>query len=81
MEHIFDNVNEMVGTGTIFSNKKNKPVLHMHIACGRESSTVTGCVRKGVKTWYVLEIILFELLDTKASRTLDSVTGFELLQP
>jgi len=81
MEHILDNVNEVVGTGTIFPNKENKPVLHMHIACGREGSTVTGCIRKGVKTWHVLEVILFELIDSKACRALDSATGFELLQP
>jgi len=81
MKHILDNVNEIVGTGTIFPDKRSKPVLHMHIACGRQASTVTGCVRKGVKTWHVLEVILFELIDTTAARVLDSATGFELLTP
>jgi len=81
MEHILDNVNEVVGTGTIFPNEEGKPILHMHIACGRQASTVTGCVRKGIKTWHVLEVILFELVDTTAVRALDSITGFELLKP
>ena len=81
MKHILNNVHEAAGTGTIFPNKEGKPILHMHIACGRKSSTATGCVRKGVKTWHILEVILFELLDSKASRVLDSTTGFELLQP
>jgi predicted DNA-binding protein with PD1-like motif len=81
MEYILDNVHEIVGTGTIFPDKENKPVLHMHIACGRKTSTVTGCVRRGVKTWHVLEVILFELIDTTAVRVLDPVTGFELLNP
>jgi len=81
MEHLLDNVHEVAGTGTIFPDKKGKPILHMHIACGRKSSTVTGCVRRGVRTWHVLEIILFELTDTKAIRSLDPVTGFELLNP
>lgn len=81
MEHILDNVNEVVGTGTIFPNEEGKPILHMHIACGRQASTVTGCVRKGIKTWHVLEVILFELVDTTALRALDSITGFELLKP
>jgi predicted DNA-binding protein with PD1-like motif len=81
MEQILDNVNEIVGTGTIFPNDKGDPVLHMHVACGRQASTVTGCVRKGVKTWHVLEVILFELVDTTAVRALDPVTGFELLRP
>jgi len=81
MEHILDNVNEIVGTGTIFPNEKGEPILHMHIACGRQASTVTGCVRKGVKAWYILEVILFELIDTGAVRALDPVTGFDLLNP
>jgi predicted DNA-binding protein with PD1-like motif len=81
MEYILDNVNETAGAGTIFPDEKGNPALHMHIACGRESSTVTGCIRKGVKAWHVLEVILFELVDTTASRALDSVTGFELLKP
>ncbi len=81
MEHVLDNVNEIAGTGTIFPDKKGNPVLHMHIACGREESTVTGCIRRGVKAWHVLEVILFELVDSSAVRALDSVTGFELLQP
>lgn len=81
MEHILNNVYEIAGSGTIFPDEKGNPTLHMHIACGRKSSTVTGCVRKGVKAWHVLEIILFELVDTTAVRVLDPVTGFELLQP
>ena len=78
MEYILDNVREMAGTGTIFPNERGEPVLHMHIACGRESSTVTGCIREGVKTWHIGEVILFELIDTGAVRSPDPVTGFEL---
>jgi len=81
MEHILDNVHEIAGTGTIFSNEKDKPVLHMHMACGRETSSVTGCVRKGVKVWHIMEVILFELVDTTAVRAFDPTTGFELLRP
>ncbi|MEA3560971.1 MAG: PPC domain-containing DNA-binding protein [Candidatus Omnitrophota bacterium] len=81
MEYILDNVNEVAGTGTIFPDGKGNPALHMHIACGRKSSTVTGCIRRGVKAWHVLEVILFELVGTTAVRALDRVTGFELLKP
>jgi len=81
MEHILDNVHEIAGTGTIFPNEKGKPVLHMHMACGRKTSSVTGCVRKGVKVWHVMEVILFELVDTIAVRAFDPTTGFELLRP
>ncbi len=81
MEHILDNVNEIAGVGTIFPDENGNPALHMHIACGRKSSTVTGCVRKGVRAWHILEVTLFELVDTTALRAFDSTTGFELLQP
>src|SRR6056297_110286 len=81
MEHILNHVNEIVGTGTIFPNEKGEPKLHMHIACGRGESTVTGCIRNGVKTWHILEVILFELIETGAVRVLDPTTGFELLNP
>jgi predicted DNA-binding protein with PD1-like motif len=81
MEHVLADVSEIAGTGTIFPNEKGEPVLHMHAACGREESTVTGCVRKGVKTWHVMEVILFELVGSEAVRRLDTTTGFELLKP
>ena len=81
MHIILDNVHEMAGTGTLFPNEKGEPVLHMHAACGRDGSTVTGCVREGVKVWHVMEVILFELAGSSAIRSLDSITGFELLQP
>ena len=81
LEHVLDNVYETVGTGTIFPNENGDPVLHMHIASGRQSDTVTGCVRRGVKTWQVLEVIMVELLGTKAKRVFDPVTGFGLLNP
>lgn len=81
MGHVLDDVYEISGVGTIFPDKDYNPVLHMHIACGREESTVTGCVRRGVKVWHLLEIILFELLDSSASRVFDVHMGFDLLEP
>jgi predicted DNA-binding protein with PD1-like motif len=81
MEHILAGTCESTGVGTIFPGAEGKPVLHMHIACGRKDSTVTGCVRRGVKVWQVMELILWELTGTDAKRVMDSNTGFELLQP
>jgi predicted DNA-binding protein with PD1-like motif len=81
MEHVLDNVHEIAGVGTIFPDKAGKPVLHMHIAGGRKDRAVTGCVRRGVKVWQVLEVIISELVDTRAHRAFDENTGFELLEP
>lgn len=81
MERVLDDVHEVTGTGTIFPGPGGSPAVHLHLACGREWATVTGCVRKGVKVWQVMEVIIFELVGTAASRTMDPETGFELLQP
>jgi hypothetical protein len=39
-------------------------MLHMHMACGRNTDTITGCIRNGVTVWQVIEPDLgFNLLD------------------
>jgi predicted DNA-binding protein with PD1-like motif len=81
MEYVLKEVHEITGTGTIFKNEKGEPKLHMHIAGGRKDTTKTGCVRRGLKVWHVLEVILVELKGAKAMRKLDKKTGFELLEP
>lgn len=81
MTQVLANVHEAAGTGTLFPDKDGKPVLHMHMACGRNNDSVTGCVRAGVKVWHVMEVVLFELINSSAKRSYDEVTGFELLSP
>ena len=81
MEIMLDDVHEIAGTGTIFPDESGKAVLHLHAACGRKDKTHTGCIRRGMKVWHVGEVIIFEILETKALRKKDAVTGFELLEP
>ncbi len=81
MVQVLDNVHEIAGVGTLFPDVKGNPFLHLHMACGREGDALAGCARLGVKVWHVMEVILFELLDTTARRVLDPETGFELLKP
>ncbi len=81
MTHELYDAHEITGTGTIFPDDEGNPILHLHMACGREESTVTGCIRTGVNVWHVMEVILTELLDNKATRQLDQKTGFKLLIP
>jgi len=81
MEYILSEVHEITGTGTVFVNEQGEPKLHMHVAGGRKETTKTGCVRKGLKVWHIMEIVLVELTDTKAMRKFDKETGFELLEP
>ena len=81
MDILLDDVYEIAGVGTIFPNSQDKPILHMHISCGRKKKSVTGCVRRGVKVWHVMEIIIWELKNSTARRVFEKSTGFELMQP
>ena len=72
-------IREVAGCGTIFPDENGEPILHMHMACGRGTDTTTGCVRSGVKTWLVLEIVIREIIAPYAVRRLDPKTGFKLL--
>ncbi|MGB5158324.1 PPC domain-containing DNA-binding protein [Desulfobacterium sp. N47] len=81
MEHVLENVHEITGTGTLFPDDNGNPVIHMHIACGRNADTITGCVRNGIKVWQIMEVIIFELVDTTGKRVIDPGLGFKLLNP
>jgi predicted DNA-binding protein with PD1-like motif len=81
MTYELDNIHEIVGTGTLFPDEEGNPTLHLHMAAGRKDSTITGCVRSGVKIWKVGEVVLIELLDTTALRKMEPTLGFKLLQP
>ncbi len=81
MEHMLENAHEVSGSGTLFADEDGHPMLHMHMACGRRDKTTTGCIRAGVKVWHVMEVVLFELLDTTARRAVEEPLGIMLLQP
>lgn len=80
MGHTLEDVHEVTGSGTLFPDDEGNPVLHMHMACGRNQATVTGCIRDGVKVWHIMEVVMTELIDTKAVRRFDEATGFKLLE-
>jgi len=81
MEHVLDNVREVAGVGTLFPDEAGRPMVHLHMACGREADTVTGCIRTGVRVWQVLEVVMLELVNTNSARVLDADLGFNLLEP
>ena len=81
MQHALENAHEVTGTGTIFPDAQGRPLLHMHMACGRKGTTVTGCIREGVKVWHIMEVILFELLDSTAKRVVEAPLDLKFLQP
>ncbi len=81
MSHTLSDVHEITGTGTIFPDGEGNPVLHLHMACGRDGETKTGCIRQGITVWQVMEVVLFELLEAGAKRVPDADLGFLVLKP
>jgi predicted DNA-binding protein with PD1-like motif len=76
-----DGVHEVVGVGVLAPDRNGKPSLHIHAALGRAGRTITGCLRTGVKTWLVGEVILYEILGADVARLPHKESGFELLTP
>lgn len=79
--HTLETTHEITGTGTLFPDDTGEPMLHMHLSCGHQDKTITGCIREGIIVWQVVEVVLFELLDSSAKRMPDPETGFKLLSP
>ena len=76
-----DGAHEVVGVGVLAPDEDGKPVLHIHAALGRSGQTMSGCLRPGVETWLVGEVVLYEILGVKAVRVRDAESGFSLLEP
>ena len=75
-----DGAHEVIGVGVLAPGEDGKPTLHIHAALGRAGQTMTGCLRHGVTTWLVGEVILHEILSKDVARIKDEQSGFELLE-
>jgi len=75
-----DGAHEVMAVGIIAPDKTGKPVLHVHGSLGRSGKATTGCLRPGVSTWTVGEVVICEILGATAVRELDEKTKFELLK-
>jgi predicted DNA-binding protein with PD1-like motif len=76
---VLHDVHVAAGAGTIFPDESGRPVLHLHAAFGRDDRVTAGCIRSGVRTWVVAEVVVIELTGSEATRRVDAATGFELL--
>ncbi len=74
-----DGAHEVLGVGILAPNEDGKPVLHIHAALGRSGQTMSGCLRPGVTTWLVGEVILYEVIGVDIARVRDEESGFVLL--
>ncbi len=70
---------EVLGMGTIFVNSKG-PQIHIHSAMGKKLKTLTGCIRGKSEVFRVVEAIVYELKNVKATKQFDAKTGLNLLK-
>jgi len=77
--YILSGVHEIMGVGTLFPNESGNPVLHMHVAAGREGNASVGCSRAGVEIWLIGEVVILEIKGVHGERKLDRKSGFGLL--
>jgi len=75
----FKNGWEVMGIGTIFTNKTG-PQIHIHGSMGKKKKTFTGCIREKSKIFLVIEAVVFEIKGLKATKEIDPKTGLNLLQ-
>lgn len=80
LERVLRGVHEMAGVGTLFPDTSGRPTLHLHAAFGRDDRVTAGCIRLGVATWVIGEVVIIELTGSAALRRVDPLTGFELLE-
>jgi len=74
----FGDGREILGIATIFSDEA-EPIIHLHTSIGRGEETWTGCLRKDTQVYLVVEVIILEVINSEALRTLDALTGMNLL--
>ncbi|MEW6519223.1 MAG: PPC domain-containing DNA-binding protein [Thermodesulfobacteriota bacterium] len=70
---------ETLGSGSIYRDENDEPRIHLHAALGHHGDTITGCVRKGSRTYLLLEVILFEIAGFAASRPWSADKGFNIV--
>jgi uncharacterized protein len=75
-----DGAHEVLGIGTLAPGEDGRPVLHIHASLGRCGQTLTGCLRPGVDTWLVGEVIIYEITGVEVKRVMDKKSGFALLE-
>jgi len=75
-----EEAHEVLGVGVIAPDADEKPVMHIHASLGRGPAAKTGCLRPGVNTWLVGEVVIYELAELKASRKVNADAGFALLE-
>ena len=70
----FDDVRQIVGAGNIFL-ENGAPEIHLHAVAGGSGGVTSGCIRKEVETFMVLEVFIIET-DINAERVVNEKFGY-----
>lgn len=70
---------EILAIGTLIPDESNNPMWHIHSSVGRDSDSITACLRGNTEVFLIVEAIVFELLNLNAKRKFDSQLGLKVL--
>ncbi len=73
-----EGAHETIGVGLLVPDENGMPRLHVHGALGRAGNTLTGCLRNGVFTWFMIEVVILEIC-AEVRRCRDALSGLSLL--
>ena len=76
-----EGAHELLAVGLIALDDQGHPRLHSHGAFARDGNVTGGCLRLGVKTWLVGEVVINEIVGLESRRILDQKSNFPLLEP
>jgi len=65
---------EVIGMATITPDN-TAPHLHIHASIGKGERVLTGCLRREIITYIVIEAVITELIGVDVQREQDPVTG------
>jgi hypothetical protein len=71
IEQFFDDGRELIAIGTILRNEEGNPSLHIHGSAGRSGSVLTGCLRRDLQAYLLVEAVMLELDEISVRRIAD----------
>lgn len=81
LREIGNQPHEIISSGIIIPDQNGKPIAHIHGALGRGEETVVGCLRNGIETWLMGEVIVQEVLGTDSVRIAKGKSALSFLEP
>ncbi len=72
---------ETISLGIIVPDQEGRPIAHIHGALGRMDEIAVGCLRPGIRTWLMGEVIIQEIVGTDSKRIFHDQNKLSYLEP